>query len=38
MEISAQMNDRERELKIAMSMPGIGKISAMTFLAEIGNY
>jgi transposase len=37
-EIGAQMNDREKDLKIAMSMPGIGKISAMTILAEIGNF
>jgi len=32
------MHDRENDLKIAMSMPGIGKVSAMTILAEIGNY
>ena len=32
------MNDREKDLKIAMSMPGIGRISAMTILAEIGNF
>jgi transposase len=37
-EIGAHMNDRENDLKIAMSMPGIGKVSAMTILAEIGNY
>lgn len=37
-EIAAHMSDRQKDLKIAMSIPGIGKISAMTILAEIGNY
>jgi len=37
-EISIQMMDREKDLKIALSIPGIGKISAMIILAEIGNY
>jgi len=37
-EIGAQMNEWEKDPKIAMSMPGIGKISVMTILAEIGNF
>lgn len=37
-EIAARMIDREKDLKIATSIPGIGKVSAMTILAELGNY
>lgn len=37
-EIEARMIGRESDIKIAMSVPGIGKISAMTILAEIGDY
>lgn len=37
-EIGTRMNDRKKDLKIATSIPGIGKVSAMTILAEIGSY
>jgi transposase len=37
-EIGARMNDRKKDLEIATSIPGIGKVSAMTILAEIGSY
>ena len=37
-EIDARMIDRKKDLKIATSIPGIGKVSAITILAEIGSY
>jgi transposase len=37
MEINRRFRDRKLELEIAMSMPGIGFVSACTLLAEIGD-
>jgi transposase len=37
-EISARIERRRNDLTIAMSMPGMGFISATAILAEIGNY
>ncbi len=37
-EISSRMKAKDNDLKIAMSIPGIGFISGSTLLAEIGNY
>jgi transposase len=36
-EIQTRLEERKEELRIAMSVPGIGFISAATILAEIGN-
>ena len=36
-EITARMSARQDDLKIALSVPGIGRVSAMTILAELGN-
>lgn len=37
-EILCRMKDREDDLQIAMSIPGIGTIAAVTILAELGDY
>jgi transposase len=37
-QISARISEREEDLKIAMSIPGMGFISASTILAEIGDF
>lgn len=37
-EISSRMKAKDEDLKIAMSIPGIGFVSGSTLLAEIGNY
>lgn len=37
-EISSRMKAKEEDLKIAMSIPGIGFIAGSTILAEIGDY
>jgi transposase len=37
-QISAQISERKVDLKIAMSIPGMGFISAATILAEIGDF
>jgi transposase len=37
-EIKIRIANREEDLKIAMSIPGVGFISAVTILAEIGDY
>lgn len=37
-EIRSRIASRPMDLKIAMSIPGIGIVSAYTILAEIGNY
>ncbi len=37
-EISSRMKAKEEDLKIAMSLPGIGFIAGSTILAEIGDY
>ncbi len=37
-EISSRMKSKDEDLKIAMSIPGIGFVSGSTLLAEIGNY
>jgi transposase len=37
-EILCRMKDREEDLQIAMSIPGIGTIAAVTILAELGDY
>jgi transposase len=36
--ISAQISSRKEDLRIALSMPGMGSISASTILAEIGDF
>lgn len=36
-EISRRLHDRKEDLEIAMTMPGVGFISASTLLAEIGD-
>ena len=36
-EITARMSARQDDLKIALSVPGIGRVSAMTILADLGN-
>jgi transposase len=37
-EISSRMKAKDEDLKIAMSMPGIGFVSGSTILAEVGNF
>jgi len=37
-EILCRMKDREEDLQIAMSIPGIGTTAAVTILAELGDY
>ncbi len=37
-EISSRMKYKDEDLRIAMSIPGIGFVSGSTLLAEIGNY
>jgi len=37
-EILNHMKDREEDLQIAMSIPGIGPTAAVTILAELGDY
>ncbi len=37
-EISRKMKAKDEDLKITMSIPGIGFVSGSTLLAEIGNY
>ena len=37
-EIRSRIASKPMDLKIAMSIPGIGIVSAYTILAEIGNY
>ncbi len=37
-EISSRMKAKDEDLKIAMSMPGIGFISGSMILAEVGNF
>jgi transposase len=37
-EILCRMKDREEDIQIAMSIPGIGPTAAMTILAELGDY
>lgn len=37
-QISAQISERKEDLNIAMSIPGMGFISAATILAEIGDF
>ncbi|MDD1753133.1 MAG: IS110 family transposase [Methanotrichaceae archaeon] len=37
-EIRSRIASRPMDLKIAMSIPGIGMVSAYTILAEVGNY
>ncbi len=37
-EIRSRMKVKEEDLKIAMSVPGIGFVGGSTVLAEIGNY
>ena len=38
MDLKSKISTRSNDLKIAMSIPGIGFISAATILAEIGDY
>ncbi len=37
-EISSRMKAKDEDLKIAMSIPGIGFVSGSTILAEVGNF
>jgi transposase len=37
-EILCRMKDREEDVQIAMSIPGIGPTAAVTILAELGDY
>jgi transposase len=37
-EIQSRIVNRQRDLKIAMSVPGIDFVSGVTILAETGNY
>jgi len=37
-EISSRMSAKDDDLKIAMSIPGIGFVSGSTILAEVGNF
>jgi transposase len=37
-EILCRLKDREEDLQIAMSIPGIGTIAAVTIIAELGDY